>query len=71
MHGRSPVAVAQLLATIEILADYLDEQGIEIPPEVLEHLGEEADIGTAPLTRRMARVLMGSLEEQVAAAAWR
>ena len=24
---------------------YLDEQGIEIPPEVLEHLGEEADIG--------------------------
>ena len=65
VHGRSPAAVAQLLATIEILADYLDEQGIEIPPEVLEHLGEEADIGTAPLTRRMARVLMGSLEEQV------
>ena len=71
VHGRSPVAVAQLLATIEILADYLDEHGIEVPPEVLEHLGEEADIGTAPLTRRMARVLMGSLDEQVAAAAWR
>ncbi len=65
MHGRSLVAVAQLLATIEILADYLDEQGIEIPPEVLEHLGEEAEIGTASLTRRMARVLMASLEEQV------
>jgi hypothetical protein len=65
VHGRSLIAVTQLLATIEILAGYLDQQGIEIPPEVLEHLGEEADIGTAPLTRRMARVLVGLLEEQV------
>jgi hypothetical protein len=64
VHGRSPVAMAQLLATIEILADYLDEQGIEIPAKVLEHLGEEANIGAASLTRRMAKVLMGSLEEQ-------
>jgi hypothetical protein len=31
---------------------------------VLEHLGAEVDIGTAPLTRRMARVLMGALTEQ-------
>jgi hypothetical protein len=59
------MAVAQLLATIEILADYLDEQGIELPAELLEHLGGEATIGTASLTRRMAWVLMGSLDEQV------
>jgi hypothetical protein len=64
VHGRSPAAVAQLLAAIEILADYLEEQGIEVPPELLEHLGDAADIGAAPLTRRMARALACSLEDQ-------
>ncbi len=47
-----------------MLADYLAAQGIEIPSEVLKHLGEEAEIGTSPLTRRMARVLMAALDEQ-------
>jgi hypothetical protein len=31
VHGRSPVALAQLLAAVEILAEYLDELGIEVP----------------------------------------
>jgi hypothetical protein len=64
VHDRSPAAVAQLLATLEIVTDYLAEQDVEIPPEILDHLGQEAEIGTAPLTRRMARALTGSLGEQ-------
>jgi hypothetical protein len=64
VHGRSPVALAQLLAAVEILAEYLDELGIEVPARCSSAWAEEADIGAAPLTRRVARVLAGSLEEQ-------
>jgi hypothetical protein len=64
VHGRSPAAVAQLVAAVEILAQYLAEQGIETPSELLDHLGEEGEIGSASLTRRVARVLTGSLGEQ-------
>ena len=64
VHGRSPAALAQLLAAVEVFAEYLDEQGIEVPPEVLAHLGAEAAVGAATLTRRMASVLTGSLDEQ-------
>ena len=39
VHGRSPVAVAQLLATTEILADYLDKHGIRDPARGARALG--------------------------------
>ena len=63
-HGRSPAALGQFLAAVEVLAEYLGEAGVEVPAEILDHLGEEVGVGASGLTRRMARVLVGTMGEQ-------
>ena len=65
VHGRSPAALGQLLAAVEVLAEHLGGAGVEVPAaSVLDHLGGEVDVGASGLTRRVAGVLAAALDEQ-------
>lgn len=65
VHGRSPVAMGQLLATADLVLAYAEEIGVEIPPAVLAHLGEEGDFGEGTVARRMGRILADLVAEQI------
>jgi hypothetical protein len=65
VHGRSPVAMGQLLATADLVLAYAEAIGVKIPPAVLAHLGEEGDLGEGPVARRMGRILADLVAEQI------